>query len=135
MLFQVTRRCAEQEIVFPDVSSSRAHFRQETQRLAIFDSENRRTFWDRSSTNRISTENVRQLTVGLIALQGVGLVLGSLACNAGHCDKCGKQLPKGPIRERRSSIAGSIFTSSWTSTFSIVKAAVSWSYRLSALST
>lgn len=90
MLFQVTRRCAEQEIAFRDVSSSRAQFHLETQRLAIFDSRNRRTFWDQFCFVRISTEKVRQLTVGLIALQGVGLVLGSSACNAGHCEKCGK---------------------------------------------
>jgi hypothetical protein len=95
MLFQVTRRCAEQENAFPDVSFSRAHFRQETQRLAIFDSENHRTFWDQFCFVRISKEEVRQLPVGLIALRGTGLVLGSSACNAGHCDKCGKQAPQG----------------------------------------
>ena len=105
MLFQATRRCAEQEIAFPDVSSSRAHFRQETQRLAIFDSENRRTFWDQFCFVRISTAKVRRQTVGLIALQGTGLVLGSSACNAGHCEKCGGRLPKGPDRERRSLIS------------------------------
>ena len=90
MLFQVTRRCPEQEIAFPDVSSSRAQIHLETQRLAIFDSKKRRTFWDQFSFVRISTEKVRQLTVGLIALQGVGLVLGFSACTAGHCEKCGK---------------------------------------------
>lgn len=82
MLFLVTRRCAEQVIAFPVTWCSLAHFGQQTQRLAIFDSENPGTFWDRSSTVRISTSKVRQLAVGLIALQGESIVLASFACTA-----------------------------------------------------
>lgn len=90
MLLQVARICADQAIAFPDAWCSLAHFGQQTQCQAISDSVNHRTFWDRSSTVRISTAKVRQLTVGLVALQGVGRVLGSSACNVGHCDKCGR---------------------------------------------
>ena len=90
MLFQVARICADQAIAFSVAWCSLAHFGQQTHRLAMVDSENHRTFRDRSSTVRISTAEARQLTVGLIALQVVDLVLGSSACNAGHCDKCGK---------------------------------------------
>jgi hypothetical protein len=60
MLYQDARKCADQAIAFPDDSSSRAQFHLETQRQAIFDSENHRTFWDQFCFVRISAAKVRQ---------------------------------------------------------------------------